>query len=175
MADHKLNIFQVLKEIDKKNVNFLSSLSTEDQKLFVPVVVTRWLTGTQHKQQVFLINELVNPYVFALYKHPKLLFNLMTVCSSGKTQRYQYAKNNNSHSNKPTTIKTLQQYFGYSFKEAKRYVGILPPNELIEMAEELGWQQQDLNKLRTELGFPLTKEQKSKSKSTVRSATEFEF
>jgi hypothetical protein len=134
-------------------------------------VVARWLSGTKSKQQVFLLNELVNPYIFALHKHPTLLFNLMTVCTSGKPQRYRYIKSNARTSTTPISIKVIQQYFGYSSKDATKTLGIFDKLELVDMAEELGWQDVELNKLKLELGIPVKKSKKPTNQSTP----EFEF
>jgi len=153
MAERKLDIFRVLSEIDKKNTNFYDSLSEEEQKAFLPLIVGRWLSGTFNKQQVFLINEVVNPFIFSLYKHPKLLFYLMILCTNGKQQRYVWNKALARTPTHPLSIKVIQQYFGYNKKDAEQVINVLPPEDLILFAEEMGWQDDDLNKTRKELGL----------------------
>lgn len=177
MADRKLDIFRVLAEIDKKNSTFYTSLTDEEQKGFLPVVVSRWLTGTTRKAQVIFINELINPFVFSLYKHPQLLYYLMTICTSGKPQRYTWNKALSKTPSKPVVVKAIQQYFGYNSKDADLAIPILDPIDIVSMAESMGWQDEDLNKLRKEMGL---KSIRSTSKITKKNPikltdSDFEF
>lgn len=153
MAERKLDIFRILNEIDNKNVKFYSSLTDEEQKAFFPVVVVRWLTGTYNKQQVYFINELVNPFVFSLYKHPQLIYYLMTICTNGKPQRYVWNKTQSKSPTHSLTVKAIQQYFGYNSRDANKAIPLLNPEDIVSMAENLGWQDDELNKMRKELGL----------------------
>ena len=164
MAERLLDIFQVLSQIDKKNIGFYSLLTPAEQKAFVPVVITRWLTGTYIKLQVVLVNELINPYLFSLYKHPELLYKLMTICVDGKSQRYAWNKVLSRTISKPLATKTIQQYFNYSSREAEKSLNILAPDDVVAMAEELGWQNEDINKIRKEFGITAIKQSKSNKK-----------
>ncbi len=164
MAEQKLEIFQVLSELDKKNIKFFDSLDEEQQKAFQPLVVSRWLSGTYNKQQIFLINEIINPLVFKLSKHKGLLYKIMTICTTGRTQRYvwtkQLPKGSASH---PYTIKVIQQSLGYNIKDAKQVMPLLEPDMIVFEAENMGWQDDELNKLRKELGLPTIRKIRSSS------------
>lgn len=166
MIERKLDIFRVLSEIDKKNVEFYSTLPQEEQKGFLPIIVVRWLSGTFSKLQVILINELVNPFVFSLYKHPELIYKLMTVCTNGKQQRYAWNKTLSKKSTHPTATKIIQEYFHYNSRDANDAINILNPEDIISMAEEMGWQDDDINKMRKELGIKLIKTNKKTIKSS---------
>ncbi len=167
MAEHKLEIFRVLGELDKKNIKFFDSLSEEEKKAFQPLVVSRWLSGTSSKQQLFLLNEIVNQYVFALCNHKALLYKLMIICTTGRLQRYAWNKQLSKGSSHPFTIKAIQQYFGYSSKDAEKVINLLSNDDISLMAEESGWQDEDLNKLRKELGLPTIRKPRASSKSSV--------
>jgi hypothetical protein len=165
MAEHKLDIFKVLGELDKKNIKFFDTLSDEEQKAFQPLVVMRWLTGTSNKNQVNLINEVVNPYVFKFTNHKGLLYKLMTVCTTGRKQKYVWKKASTKGSTQSITVKAIQQYYGYNRHDAENALKILSQDTLLEIVDELGWQDEELNKLRKELGLPAIRKPKSSSKS----------
>jgi hypothetical protein len=153
----KLDIFRVLKALDNKDVNFFSSLTDDEKKDLQPFLVARWLSGTYSKQQVYLINEVANEYLFSLYKHKELLWYLMTMCTTGKLQRYAWNKSVANTSSTPIAVNIIKQYFGYCRKDAERVVKILAPHTIEEMAMDMGWQDDDLNKARKELGLPTTR------------------
>lgn len=91
---HKLDIFSTLYAIDNNQLTYLDSLTEEERKGFVPVVVMRWASAIEDKRKsainVMLINEFVNKHFWALYKHPELQFKLMAMVGIGKTQRHQW-------------------------------------------------------------------------------------
>lgn len=165
-TEQKLDIFRVLKALDEKDVQFYQTLTDKQIKELQPFLVARWLTGTYNKRQVFLINELVNPFLFSLYKHKGLLWNLMTICTSGKPQRYVWNKTLSKSSTFPNIVKIIQQYFGYSSRDAEKSIKLLSPDDIILIAEEMGWQDEDINKARKELGLPAVRIQKIRKKTT---------
>lgn len=161
-SERKLDIFRVLEAINAKDTAFLDRLTEEEAKAFVPFVVQRWMSGTSSARQVFFINELLNPFVFSLQQHKQLLWNLMMVCSPGKSTRYAWnALPSKKNTSKPTAVKVLQQYYGYSATEAVNVLDMLSRQDLIDMAEELGWQQEDIAKIKKEV-----KESATEAKST---------
>jgi hypothetical protein len=50
----------------------------------------------------------------------------------------------------PLTTRVIQEYFGISSREAETYL-IPPADELLQMAEELGWEKDVVKKLEKEL------------------------
>ena len=165
-AKHKLDIFAVLAALDRKDVEFFTNLTPDEQKSIQPFVLMRWLTGTYNKRQVFLINEIVNPYVFNMNNDKELLWKLLTICTTGKPQRYVWNKPGLKGSNNPTATKVVQQYFGYNSVDAAKSVKLLAHDDIVMMAEELGWQDEELNKLKKEFDMPLNKVSKPRKKTT---------
>ena len=165
MADGKLELADILNALDKKNVDFYKNLTTEQQKQIQPFVLMRFLTGTYNKGQIILVNELVNPYSFSLYTHKDLLWKLLTICTTGKSQRYAWNKTLSNKSAKPVITQVVQEYFQYNRKDAEQVVSLLSPDDIIQMAEELGWQDDETNKIRKELGLQAVKITKAKKKS----------
>lgn len=149
MAGYKLDIFRLLSEYNNpKAGDIYAALSEEERKGFAPLIVMRWMSGTSDERQIMMLNEFVNPYVFSLGKHPHLLSQLLQVASSKVNRRYYWL------GIKPSTKRVearrvLQQFFDVSAREARLYE-IPPINELVEMAESLGWEKAEIAKLQKE-------------------------
>lgn len=152
MAQKKLNIFNVLARINEKDTNYFDRLTEEEQKAFLPLIVMRWFSGVSNARQVYFINELVNPFVFSLHRHKKLLYYLLTICGSGGSQKYFWNKTiSKKSSSTPMTIKVLRDYFGYSTLESIDALPLLSDIDIIMYAEELGCQKDEISKIKKEL------------------------
>lgn len=151
-AERKLDIFKVLNAANARKHEFYAQLTDEEKKGFAPSVVARWMTGTSDARQVFFINEFLNPYLFSLYKHPQLLWQLMTVCNSGKNQRYVWNKlPSKKEVGKSNAIRLICEYFKYSVSDAADALQILTKDQVLDIAAHMGWQPDDITKLKREL------------------------
>ncbi len=149
---HKLDIFKVLGRISSKDREFFSNLDEEEQKALQPLVVMRWLTGTKSAQQIYFLNELVNPFVFNMARHKELLVDLMTVCAPGHNQRYYWNKaQSKKTSSAPTIVGIIRDIFGYSTIEAMEVLPLLDNETILSYAEELGRQPDEIRLVKKEL------------------------
>ena len=154
---HKLNIFEVLGNINSKNTNYYYQLSEDDRKHVIHYTNMIWMTGTDSALQIYLINEFVNPYVFHFvtrsyyneHQFPDLLFYLMCTCSPGKFKKYNWPRR--KQPSESHVIKVIKEYFGYSTMEAKEVRSILSKEDILSYAEELGWQKTEIATLKREL------------------------
>jgi hypothetical protein len=138
MSKHKFNIFSdVLNRIDRKEFDHYSKLEPSDQRSIAPLVTMRWMSGVKNEQQVMMLNEFVNPYIFNMYTHPDLLWRLMCVCSPGKTTRYQWKKVEKKTSN--MAIEVIKKYYNYSTREATDSLKLLAMDDIVQCAHELGY------------------------------------
>ena len=148
----KLDIFRVLGAADRKDTKFFDDLTQEERKDLQTFLVTRWMSGTSDAQQVYLINEFLNPYVFSLTSHKKLLWQLLTVCNSGAPRRYSWNKlPSKRETGKPNSVKCVMEYFGYSSAHAVDAMQVLSRDQIIEFAEIMGWPAEDIAKIRREI------------------------
>ncbi len=147
----KLDIFEVLKQIDLKNAKYVEQMDELQIKQFVPFVIARWLTGSKDPAQTYFINEFVNPYLFHFgTKHKKLLYHLMTVCTSGKINRYKWIKREGSKYTKPISTKVISDYLGYSTTKASQVIDLFTCDDIVQYANELGFQKDQITKIMKE-------------------------
>lgn len=152
MAQYKTDIFEVLGNLNKKNHQYYTGLTEEEQKSIAPLVLMRWLSGTSNPLQIVLLNEVVNPFVFSLQKHKTLLFDLMCVCTTGKFQKYNWLKANSARQpGRPLATAIICQYYGYSVTQAQEVLSLFTSDEIISIAEGLGKQKDEITKLKAEL------------------------
>lgn len=148
---YKLDIFGLLSKIDKKSSgDIYQNLSDDEKKGFQPLVIMRWMSGTSDQRQLMLLNTFANRIIFSLSKHPHLLMQVLQVCSSKVSKRYSWLGINSTKKN-TETLNVIAEYFEMSKREAKLYYPIPSNTELIQMAEELGYDKDNIKKLNNEL------------------------
>src|SRR5271154_2235756 len=146
----KLDIFDLLGKLNSPHSgDIYSKLSEEERKGFSPLTTMRWLSGTSDKRQIMMLNEFVNPYIFALGKHPHLLMMLLQVASSKTGGRNNWLAIKSNKKN-VESMKVVSDYFEMSEREVKTLNPFPPEKEIIQMAEELGWQKEEMTKLKKE-------------------------
>jgi hypothetical protein len=148
----KLDIFSILNKLNSGNKQIWENLSDEEKKGFSAFIITRWMSGTSDALTILLLNEFVNPYIFTLDKHPELLAKLLACCGNGQSnRRFNWIKDSIKEKTHSLSISLIKEYFSYSTKEAKDCIKLLSKDDLLEMAESLGWQNDDIKKLKKEL------------------------
>lgn len=149
---HKLDIFQVLTKLSVKDRKYFKALTEEEQKALAPLVVMRWLSGTRDARQIFFLNELVNPFVFSMSNHKELLVDLMMTSTSGRSQKYFWNKaKTRKSSGASKTVEVIRDYFGYSTTQAADALPLLSTEDVLQFAEELGRQPDDIKNIKKEL------------------------
>lgn len=147
----KLDIFKLLGQIDSGDLHIWEKLEDGEKSGFSPLVTMRWMSGVNDARQIIYLNELINPFVFPLAKHPDLLMKLLTCCSGKSPRRYAWLSASKKGSNKKVSLQIVQDYYGYSLKVAKEQLPLISSDDLLAMAEELGRQKEEINILKKEL------------------------
>lgn len=144
-------IFDYLANIDKHNVGFFDMHSEEEQKKFSAFMCMMWLSFSKSNEQVVLINDVVNRYIFSLYKHPKLIWMLLCLCGKGSSQKYQYVKRIEKEQSKKQTLEIIQQYYSCSLREAISYLSLFKEVEqVVDLANALGYEKTQITELKKE-------------------------
>lgn len=151
MAEKKLDIFELLRQINRGKLDIWDNLTEQQRKEFSPFMTMRWMIGTDDQRQVFFVNELVNPHLFVLQKHPELLLKLMAICASGEDYRYKFFKPANAKGAKSKPLDVIREYYGYPTRQAKDAYNILTNDDILAMATELGYQKEDMRQLKNDL------------------------
>jgi hypothetical protein len=136
--------------LDKRDFQAWDKLNEEERKSFSALILMRWMAGTADARQIVFLNELLNPVLFSLGKHPELQMKLLASASSGISQRYKWM-GVKSGAKKVKGLKVIQEYFGYNTREATEAATLLKKDVIIEMANELGYQDDEIKKLKKEL------------------------
>lgn len=153
-----LDIFEALDRINHNDFGFFATLSEEQQKSFSPYVAMKWMQGTSKKKQIVRLNNRVNPYVFALgNNHKQLMYMLMCSCTDGRAQRYTWSKVGAKAASKSHSVAVIQEAYQYTAKQAREALPLFSVDDILELAQYLGKQTDELTKLKSE--------HKTKSKS----------
>lgn len=94
-APEKLDIFDEMRNADLKNKDFFAGLDPKLQKQFSPLVAMRWFSTVPDNSpfkeyQILMTNEILNIDFWSLKDHPELLWKLMAICGTGKSQRHNW-------------------------------------------------------------------------------------
>lgn len=143
------DVFRLLSEIDSKNIEFYDTVDDSDKKDIVPVLLSRWTADSSSVYGILVNNEYVNPYTYPLYKHPSLLWKLLTLTGAGRPRRHKWVKRS-KHTNKPISVEIIKQFHGMSTIQAEQSVDLLTYDQLVDMAYNLGYQTAELTKLSKE-------------------------
>lgn len=94
MSNYKLDIFETLASIDKRDFGFYDRLTEEQRKGFAPPVILKWVSGIQGdgntaEQYIWLTNQ-ANINFWDIYDHPELQYKLMASAGRGRNQRHKW-------------------------------------------------------------------------------------
>lgn len=146
---NKPSIFQVIKAINEGSSLF-DELSDDDLKGFHPYVLTRWLAGSNNPSIILYLNELANVHNAGLYKQKRLLFRLLQTTRGANVQAKWIAPPAKTK-RETSAVKVIQESLQCSKREAATYLDSLAAETIIAEAERLGWQKDELKKLKQEL------------------------
>lgn len=88
-SEFKVDIFEVLKNIDGKNFEYFNMLSEEEKKSLQLYVIMNWLSSCRDNNlteyYVQMVNSVINKdFFYIANKHPRLILKLMCVIGIGE-------------------------------------------------------------------------------------------
>ncbi len=149
----KLDLFGIIKRIDSYDYFLYETLSDEEKKELSPFMLFWWFASTKDDNQLIRMNHLLNHLIFNLPdRHKELLVKLFVVASNKQDERYSFDKNRNKAATKASmSVAVIRDYYKYSEREAKDVQRLLSPGQILEMAESLGYEKEQITKLKKEL------------------------
>ena len=145
---HKIDLFEVLNNISLNNLEYIDKFSDEELKALSMYVVQLWIKGaTTNKEVHFLLtNEYVNPYVFELAKHPKLLYKLFCA-SNGYGEKEYFKFNKKKEISNKKSIELISIAYDMSFNDAKNSVELFNIDDIEELCELSGLDKDETKKV----------------------------
>lgn len=116
------DLFEALAAIDRKDYHYLDKLTEEQQKKFVPFMMTHWVSAIKgieglSRYYVMSVNEYANKYLFNenVQKHPKLVWMMLCASSPGLGKQFhQWIPNISIGVSKlrdPAKVKDIKEYY----------------------------------------------------------------
>jgi len=128
------------------------------QKVLSPFMIARMMCGTNDPVHLIRMNTVFNPYHFGdaaagVHAPDKTaLFKLLHVAANhGRKVSYSWIKGPTGKA-KSNSLKVVCEYYDISAREASSYK--VDAESLVEMAEELGWDKEEIAKLTKEQDGP---------------------
>lgn len=149
---YKLNMFDALRAMDKKDRDFWDNLNEQEKKGFAPFVMVRWASTVSHSMKEMdewwlkATNLRFNVNLLNLNsetaKHPKLQWLMATTCSPGmgamKHEWVGYKKKTAKTNNKIKNF-FIQQFPTLSDEEIALLMEITTNKEIKQYATDLGY------------------------------------
>lgn len=93
--ERKLDIFDAMAAMDRRDGTWFSRQSDEAKKQFSPPVFLKWASAINDKRYagdtLVMINELVNVSLWEIAaEHPELVYKLATLCGLGTKQKHEW-------------------------------------------------------------------------------------
>lgn len=145
------DLFAFLGQLNKRDLQAFDKLTEEGQKAAHPLVIMRWLSGTSDPGQIIRLNEFANKYVFSLGQEKPLLFKLLAASCTGRVSRNNWIKGPGGTGTK-LALEAIKTKYRVSTREAEQYLRFLEPADVLQFAEDAGWDKAELKKLQVELG-----------------------
>lgn len=89
------NLFEGLAALDRKDYSYFDTLTEEQQKKFVPYMITHWMSAVKSSkelQEYYLrsVEHHTNKYLLheAIQKHPKLIWQMLCASSPGLGKQF---------------------------------------------------------------------------------------
>ena len=158
---YKLDIKEVLGNIDRKNYSWFSNLSEEEQKAFEPFVIMQFMSaGSNNIEDEYFLemtNEVLNKGFTYTSLNKELFYRLCCVCGTGNKSFHKFIR---PVKNKKSDMPNLERFFTELYEsDFKKNELILlykinkdhPKSHWEDYAESLDWKPDDIKNLLKEV------------------------
>lgn len=157
---YKLDLFRkLLPALDRRDFKLYKNLSEEEKKGFADIVALRYMSCTETENK-YIIEELIilsngaNKHLWnpALSKHPELKYLILATIGLGGEIKHAYIK---APAGKKRNIKVFQVLRNFyptaSMDELQLFLDMNDVDALIEVAEMLGMQKDEIKEYKKEV------------------------
>lgn len=145
MAKNRPDIFKILSHVDNMDKDAFEEIERE----FSPFMTMKWMASCKDPNRIVAVNELLNLTVFNLHREKRLLYYLCCCISDGEKKRYNWIPRYKDKDK--AKIEIMSKYFGISYKEARTGTWKYNTDDIVEMAEELGYDNSEIKKIKNKI------------------------
>ena len=143
MAGKFLDLKKTLKAADLRDKNFYDQMSEEDQKLYSPFMLMKYMASVKGEQwmqehYVEMINECVNKHLWTVSKHKKLAWMLTAMCGVEQGQFHPWLGSKKKSGNNDKQKLLTQLYANMKSDDIETLADINDKKELKELARDFG-------------------------------------
>jgi hypothetical protein len=139
---HKLDIFDVLAAVDKRDKGFLDRQEPDIKKGFAPPVVLRWASavrGGAAAQTLIALNEFANVDYDQIWQHPELQYKLIAMSGAGRPQRHDWIPPQKKQLSTSVVHAFLSKYHPLaSVREIDLLISLHTPESFAELVNAAG-------------------------------------
>ena len=157
MAEEKLKLNDILGAVDLGAIDVWDDLTEAQQKSVSYFLLNRYVSNVKTKNRdlaehyVILTNELMNKNFYEVYKHPKLMWQLMCCCGNEDKKVYFHEwlgiKRTKDGSSK--SVKFLSEiYPNEKMSDLELLASQLTKKDLKQIAKDHGWEDKRINELK---------------------------
>ena len=138
--ERALNIQTVLKQADKRNFDYYSTLTEQGKKEFSPWVIQRWIAN----QKLEFVEEITNPLISQV--PPEMAWRLFCAIGMPGTRRYGWdaPPKKLSGGKSEAVVKLVAKHYRVSTRVAKTYLPNLTTDQILEMADREGFDKKQI-------------------------------
>lgn len=103
MVGYKLDIFKLLRNIDKGDYQYFDNLSEDEIKEIFPLILMRWMSSTNEPEPLLyylLSMESFNKNLWKIVDNKELCYNLLCSVGAGNVYNHKWIKGPTKKSNK---------------------------------------------------------------------------
>lgn len=130
------DLFKFFDKMNEQDFSYVDKMSDDEVKKISPFVLSMWVNGAKSNREAHtvLFDQYVNPHLFTLQKHPRLLLKLI-VASNGGMGNTRFGFEKAISKNDEKTFKLIARHFKIGYNAAKQYKQILSEDDLKELKE----------------------------------------
>lgn len=168
--EFKLDMFELLAALDRRDFKFYSNLTDEQKKAFAGIVAMRWMSNAPYGDiednefHILMVNGAANQHFWnsEITNHPELQYLMLACCGTGSTTKPKRAPSwsktkhewikGPAKKNKNKAIKVLSEYCPTANdEELLMFFEMNDMEEIIQIAKMLGYQDKQIKELKKEL------------------------